>query len=588
MSPVASSLELLARGTSAQAHDAGSGFAACLFRSVSTTLLLAVGVAASCGLAALWALHDFEQEALVIAQNDRTMKKLTESVVRGLESVMLLGSADALDRYAERLKTVSGINDLRVLRTDGREAFRDNRTLASVRSRPGSSELRLHERETRVPVLPASFPHLQRALQEKRPVTYYGTDETGDRVMTVLHPLLNEQQCWRCHGKDHEIRGVLKVTTSIEPVDRAISKTRYRALGVILGALALILGLTHVLIRILMMRRVERINAGMNAIVLGDYSKRVPETDIDEFGEMARSFNRMAENLLASSSQMQEGQDMMSAVLRSAHEGIVIANRNDDIVMANAAAEQTLGKTASQILAGGLDGLLDNSALMQSWRAALGDVADEITYRGKPLQVYVSRIRAPDRQVLGSAILMRDISGEKQLRDEVRRLHFTDEQTGAGNVRYLDHALAHCWSRARASGSSVAVILFSIDTLRELMLARGGVIAEATLVRLVRGIRQTFSKGTPVARMAGDTFAVLAIGLTAEKAAVLADKVLGLVGDAPIGGAELWASAGVAVAPAGADGSAADLVGAAGRALAQAIEVGGACVRVSHAPTASK
>lgn len=552
-----------------------------VFRSVGATVMLVVGIAACCALAGLWFLYDAEQNALVTAESERTMAKLSDSVIRGVESVMLLGASEAVERYAEGLKKVPEMSDLRVLRVDGTEAFLDNKTIAAINARLETQRFRPRETESSAAVPPGSSELLKRALAEKRSVVHYELNQAGDRVMTVLHPLLNEPACRGCHGADHEVRGILKVTTSLGTVERAIARTRYKALGAAVAALALLLGLTYVLLRVVVIRRVERVNDAMNAIVLGDFSRRVPESDVDEFGDMARSFNRMAENLLASSGLLHEGQDMITAVLRSAHEGIVVADRNDDIIMANAAAGQMLGKTAAQILSGGLDNLFDSRNLMKSWRASLGDVSDEITYRGKPLQVYVSSIRGPNKKILGFALLMRDMSGEKQLREEVKRLHFTDEQTGAGNVRYLDHALGHCWSRARGAGTTVSVILFSIDTLREVTLAEGGEVAESILKRLVQVIADVFGKSTPVARMAGDTFAVVSVGLTPEKARTLAENVLALVGGTPVCGVEIWASAGFATVPARGLNRREEVVEAASRALAQAIEVGGACVRVA-------
>jgi diguanylate cyclase (GGDEF)-like protein len=554
---------------------------------LSVTLMLVMGIAAACGLGGLWVLYDLEQDAAVIAQNERAMQKLSDSVVRGLESVMLLGSADHVDRYAERLKTVQGISDLRVLRVDGTEAFKDNKTIAGVNARLGAATFQAREKEQAVPVYPASSPHLARVASQKRSAYYYETDEAGDRVMTLLQPLLNEQACRGCHGTDHEVRGVLKVTTSLAAVDRAIEETRYKTLLAVAAGLGAILALTFGLLRVMVVRRVARISNAMNAIVLGDYSTRVPETDRDEIGEMARNFNRMAENLLAASAQLHEGQDMMTAVLRSAHEGVVVADGNGDIIMANAAAEQMLGKNSRQIMKDGLVHLFDNPGVMQAWRASLGDVAEEITYRAKPLQVYLSRIRGGDQRMLGTAILLRDISGERHLREEVRRLHFTDAASGAGNARYLEHALAHYWPRARASDSSIAVLMLSVDTLKDLTLAHGTQLAERIAKRTAQVLTETLGKATPVARVAGDTFAAVLYGAAVAKAHELAEQVLETMHGAPLEGVQVWASAGVATAPGRNSGGPSDLVKAAGRALAQAIEAGGTCVRSAQSREAA-
>lgn len=555
-------------------------FVGALFHSVSVTILVAVGIAAGCGLAALWVVYSIEEDAALIEQNERTMQKLSESVIRGIEAVMLQGSADAVYSYAERLKTVRGISDLRVLRTDGIEAFHDNKTIAAVNARLGSNAFRTTERAPAAPgqsVAPAS--QLKRAASEKRSLSYYETDERGYRVMTLLHPLMNETACQGCHGADHAVRGILKVTTSLAGVERSIEATRYKTLLVLGAALVMILVLTHTLLRAIVVRRVQRISEAMNTIVLGDYSTRVPDRDRDELGEMARCFNRMAENLLVATSQLNEKQDMMTAVLRGAHDGIVIGDSKGDIVMANAAAEQLLGKSSKQIYKGGLPNIFDNPGLIQGWRGSLGDVAEEITYRQKPLQVYISRIRAPNNADLGVAILMRDISGERQLREEVKRLHFTDQQTGLGNARYLDHALAHFWGRAKASASELAILIVSIDTLKEATLEHGPQLAEQMLKRAAEALGKALGKGAPLARVGEDSIAAVLYGPAARQAQSLGEQVLEHIHDSPVDGVQAWASAGIATTLVRSAEGRAELIAAARHALAEAIEAGGNCVR---------
>lgn len=550
-----------------------------LFRSLAATLLTVVGIAAACGLAAVWALYTIEQGAVLREQNERTMRKLSESVIRGLEAVMLQGSAEAFYQYAARLKTVRGLTDLRVLRADGVEAFHDNRTLASVNARLGGSAYRVPTRANE-PAYSLSSPHLDRALRDAEAVVYYESESDGTRLMTVLHPLANSQACHGCHGTDHAVRGFVKVTTSLDDADRAVRDMHLRTLTVLATALAAILLITYFLVRVVVVRRVRDLSAAMHAIVLGDYSTRAPERGRDELGDMARSFNRMAENLLVASARLNEKQDFIAAVLRGAHDGVVIADAKGDVVMANAAAEQLLHKKAKEIYGGGLKKLFDNQALMQGWCESLGDVAEEIIYRGKPLQVCISRIRAANRSDIGMAVMMRDISTERELREEVKRLHFTDAQTGIGNSRYLDHALMHHWARARTAQGCLALVLVNVDNLKELALTCGPAIQEIVVKSVALVLAQTFGKVMPLARVAEDTLAVLVFDATAVNAAELANAALARIHDTTVEGQQVWASCGIGAMTAHAADGRAELLAAATRALHDAIEAGSGSVRV--------
>lgn len=550
-----------------------------LFRSVSVTVLLAVGIAAGCGLGALWVLYGIEQEALLREDNERTMRKLSETVIRGLSAVMLQGSAESVYSYFESVQAVRGIAGLRVLRTDGTEAFHDNRTIDLINARLGTAAFKATARGHAAP-FSLSSPHLERALKERDVVPYYETDAQGARLMTVLHPLANAEACHGCHGDDRALRGVVMVTTSLDATDRAVRGLRHKTLAVLAAALLGIVALTYALIRVVVVRRVKTVSEAMHTIVLGDYSTRVPESGRDELSDMACSFNRMAENLLASSSRLNEKQDFMAAVLRGAHDGVVVADRKGDIIMANAAAEQLLGKRSREIFTGGTKKLFDNPALMQGWSESLGDVAEEVTYRDKALQVYVSRIRALDRSDLGMALLMRDITGERQLRDEVKRLHFTEPRTGMGNTRYLEHALVHHWARARAAVGHLAVVLVAIDNLKEATLSHGAAVEEIIVKSVAQALADTFGKGTPLARTADDTLAVLVPGLAADAAVAQAGNALARIHETPIEGMQVWVSCGIGCIQVRSNDGREALLQAAGRALHEAIEAGSGSVRV--------
>ena len=112
-------------------------------------ILIAVGLAVTIGLVMIGVFYTDRQEQAVLAQNERTMRKLTESVIQGLQSVMLAGSADIAQSYADRLKKVTEVEDFRIMRITGEEAFRDNKTILEVNRRRGEEAFAPRDREDR-------------------------------------------------------------------------------------------------------------------------------------------------------------------------------------------------------------------------------------------------------------------------------------------------------------------------------------------------------------------------------------------------------------------------------------------------------
>src|SRR5205814_1103092 len=66
----------------------------------------------------------------------------------------------------------------------------------------------------------------------------------GRPVLTLYRPLRNLEPCQKCHGSDHQVRGVVRVSLSLEALDQELRSARPRQLGVaaltIVGAAALL------------------------------------------------------------------------------------------------------------------------------------------------------------------------------------------------------------------------------------------------------------------------------------------------------------------------------------------------------------
>ena len=105
------------------------------FHKIGHRIIITVGLVVAVGLAGMVLFYANEQEQNIMAQNERTIRKVTESVSQTLQTVMLAGYADIAQAFAESLKSVPDIHDFRIMRRDGSEAFRD--TKPSKRSTKG-------------------------------------------------------------------------------------------------------------------------------------------------------------------------------------------------------------------------------------------------------------------------------------------------------------------------------------------------------------------------------------------------------------------------------------------------------------------
>ena len=186
-----------------------------IFDRVGHKIMAVISVVVSIGLVSVGVYYTIEQERTVLAQNERTMRTLTESVISGLQSVMLAGYADIAHEFANQLRKVPDVADFRIARTDGNEAFLDNKTIIDVNQRRGQEIFLPREKTNRVVLFPADDAVLAEVLAKKKPVARYNTGADGQRTLTFVAPIVNHELCYKCHGKAEPLRGLIKLTTSL-------------------------------------------------------------------------------------------------------------------------------------------------------------------------------------------------------------------------------------------------------------------------------------------------------------------------------------------------------------------------------------
>ena len=190
-------------------------------------------------------------------------------------------------------------------------------------------------------------------------------------------------------------------------------------------------------------RRLAQFRRGAERIERGDYQARLPvERDQDEFTDMARAFNHMADVIAARETALREQNQVLAAlnhrmesVLNATNDGIALLNREGRFALVNrrmcellgtrpeALIHQTLAEAQPQLLE-----RLGRPERLAARFAALteGDlrdpvgVAEEIIEVTQPhhkfLQVYTAPVQGEDSaQLIGRIIALRDVTREREL-----------------------------------------------------------------------------------------------------------------------------------------------------------------------------
>jgi diguanylate cyclase (GGDEF)-like protein/PAS domain S-box-containing protein len=565
------------------------------FAHIGHKIIAVVGIIVTLSLVALGMFYANKEEQNILAQNERTMTKLTESVIQGLQSVMLAGYADIARGFAARLEQVPDVTDFRILRVTGQQAFLDNSTIEDVNARRGDEEfLPRDERgdeeflprddETSSQVLPGDHPELNKTLTDQATTTYYETSSSGERFLTFLAPIVNDEGCHKCHGKDQPLRGVLKLTTSLAAVQEDIHKSLIQSTMVVGLAILGTLLLTGLLIRRAVVNPIDRVTRAMVRAADGDLTQTVPVMGRDELSQMAFSFNHMTRQLMQTYTGLRNEQDKLATIILSAREGIVVTDSDGKVVLMNPAAELLLGKSMRELVDSGFMSLIDDPSGLKNLLERDPSIKEPETvhFNQRVLSVYAATIRTPQGGVVGSAALIRDITEEKRLEERLRRLSTTDGLTGLFNRRHLDETLTTELERALRYNAPLSIMMFDVDHFKRFNDEHGHDQGDRVLQAIAQSLQEHVRKVDVPCRYGGEEFLAILPGTNQAGAIIVSERLRHAIEQMEVDGLNVTISIGVASVPELDVRSSATLVEAADSALYRAKRAGRNQVIAAH------
>ncbi len=239
-------------------------------------------------------------------------------------------------------------------------------------------------------------------------------------------------------------------------------------------------------------------------------------------------------------------------------DAIVCADDAGIITYWNPAAERMTGHAAHDMLGRHVDHLMPPSAL-QAFRSLAHDDASlqsgptlELEIRtaagaSLPFELSASLWREDGR--LAYCAILRDLSERRRNEERLYRLAHLDPLTELPNRVLLRHRLAEVLEQ----GQPASVLMVDLDGFKDVNDSLGHAGGDAVLTAAARRLEAVIGPHDVAARMGGDEFAIVAVGLgDAQSAGQLADEVIDalsqviLVEGHPV---TIGASVGVALAP---------------------------------------
>jgi PAS domain S-box-containing protein len=172
----------------------------------------------------------------------------------------------------------------------------------------------------------------------------------GGTILRTVVPIRNRDECQRCHDPRQKINGILILDYNAGEVRAAMTRDlRWMVAGT--GALTfVIVGAIALVIRLSVLRRLQRFENTARLIAQGDLERRVSAEGSDTLAWMAKEFNEMADSVSGLVGEVRTQRERLETVINSVDDGIVVLDPERKIIAANDAFLQRAGNSREQVL----------------------------------------------------------------------------------------------------------------------------------------------------------------------------------------------------------------------------------------------
>ena len=158
--------------------------------------------------------------------------------------------------------------------------------------------------------------------------------DQGKRFLTLFNPINNEPLCYRCHAKEKEMLGVLKIVTSLSRMDKSIvARKKYVIISTIVIFLLVSLEIFYFIYRFVHCP-IQKLTLATKRVSDGDVDYHINVSSADEIGELASSFNSMTKKLKKSWSEieawnheLEKRVEVATAQLKKANQDLLNSNQ---------------------------------------------------------------------------------------------------------------------------------------------------------------------------------------------------------------------------------------------------------------------
>ena len=250
----------------------------------------------------------------------------------------------------------------------------------------------------------ADYPMLEQAIRTSEIAQGTVTTANGSVAATAV-PLFTTYT-----GKT--VVATVLVLASLEDVNNAVEAVQRQLLFATVLALGISLLLGY-MASYFIARRLKRIERSAELIAGGDLSAKVPETVEDEIGQLADTFNVMADRLRSAFAQVEYERDRVEVLLNDLSEGVIGVSSEGKVTIANPAAAILLDAPMS--VGATIDEALP-ADVAQLWRDSQEDADfDMIVFAHDDVTLEATTYPVGGDADFTSIVVLRDVTAQARL-----------------------------------------------------------------------------------------------------------------------------------------------------------------------------
>lgn len=256
-------------------------------------------------------------------------------------------------------------------------------------------------------------------------------------------------------------------------------------------------------------------------IANGDYSVNLPGTNISELGELGDHLSSMARAIETRESDIRNSERQFRAFYDAGLVGLALIDIDGHWLRLNDALLQVLNYTPDDLLGASimavthnedLPQLEENFSAMKSGAENGFELVIRMTRKDGHIrwtQTVARMVHKDNGQPDYVALMVRDITSQKEAEEQIEQLAFYDPLTGLPNRRLFHDRLGHAMTLSARTNSYGAVLFLDLDRFKELNDTAGHGVGDLLLVQVARRLQSRLREADTVARLGGDEYIIL-------------------------------------------------------------------------------